>query len=324
MNYETILDFTIYCKYSIWEDYCRQPISFTLNFLDREKSLSFYLWSYCCGIWYNINRKGEIPMQSVERYVNRLKERFTIEMQKQDRSGVYSYTQRNMAYNSNKIEGSTLTKEQTNSIFTTGTMTIDGTFRTKDVEETSGHFAMFNEMLKKVDEPLSESIIKEFHYKLKSGVWEDMANGYAVGEYKQRYNQVADIETTLPHEVPIKMQELLEWYHSQEVTLKTIAEFHIRYERIHPFQDGNGRTGRIIMFKECLKYNILPFVILDSDKIEYYHALDDVMKLEQFLKKSQKQYVLETLKFLFTFDEMKELYQNVDDTILKEVLETTL
>lgn len=263
-------------------------------------------------------------MQSVERYVNRLKERFTIEMQKQDRSGVYSYTQRNMAYNSNKIEGSTLTKEQTNSIFTTGTMTIDGTFRTKDVEETSGHFAMFNEMLKKVDEPLSESIIKEFHYKLKSGVWEDMANGYAVGEYKQRYNQVADIETTLPHEVPIKMQELLEWYHSQEVTLKTIAEFHIRYERIHPFQDGNGRTGRIIMFKECLKYNILPFVILDSDKIEYYHALDDVMKLEQFLKKSQKQYVLETLKFLFTFDEMKELYQNVDDTILKEVLETTL
>lgn len=238
-------------------------------------------------------------------YINdKLKERLLIELIKQDHSGIYSYTQQNMAYNSNKIEGSTLTKEQINTIFTTGTMTIHSTLRTKDVEETSGHFAMFIEMLNHLNEPLSEAIIKSLHHKLKRGVWEDMANGYVAGEYKQWRNQIANIQTTAPHEVPLRMLNLLSWYELQDKTLRTMAEFHIRYERIHPFQDGNGRTGRVILFRECLKHDILPFIIEDINKAEYYQALNDVDALVDLFEKEQKEYIKEVLPFILTYDEI--------------------
>ena len=148
-------------------------------------------------------------------FVKRLKQRFLIEQQKQDRSGVYGYTQRSMAYNSNRIEGSTLTERQTASIFETGTVSSepDVLIRTKDIEELNGHFKMFNYMLKHMDEPLSEEIIKTMHRNLKEGVFEDIANGYAIGEYKRRANIVSDIKTALPQEVPERMKELLEEYH---------------------------------------------------------------------------------------------------------------
>lgn len=207
-------------------------------------------------------------------FIRNLLERFKIEHTKRDRSGVYGFTQRLLAYNSNKIEGSTLTEEQTASLFDTGILPkTDDYYRAKDVEEMNGHFLMFNKMLDTLDAALDQQIIKSFHFELKSGVFEDRANGYAIGDYKKRPNMIGIHQTTLPSQVPEAMTELLNWYHTQDVSLKTLAEFHARYEIIHPFQDGNGRTGRIILFRECLRHNISPFIIEDANRPEYLEAL---------------------------------------------------
>lgn len=208
-------------------------------------------------------------------YVELLIKRFQIEYRKMDRSGAYGYTQRMFAYNSNRIEGSTLTTNQTASLFETGTINSDGELvRSKDVEEMTGHFLMFNHMLETYQEILSEDLIKSYHYDLKSGVFEDRSNGYAIGEYKKRGNIVGDIITTKPEDVSSEIQKLLQEYHSKShIDLTELALFHEKYEHIHPFQDGNGRTGRIILFKECLKHHIFPFIIEDEDKAIYYDAL---------------------------------------------------
>lgn len=207
-------------------------------------------------------------------FIRNLLERFKIEHTKRDRSGVYGFTQRLLAYNSNKIEGSTLTEEQTASLFDTGILPkTDDYYRAKDVEEMNGHFLMFNQMLDTLDAALDQQIIKSFHFELKSGVFEDRANGYAIGDYKKRPNMIGIHQTTLPSQVPDAMTELLNWYHAQDVSLETLAEFHARYEIIHPFQDGNGRTGRIILFRECLRHNISPFIIEDANRPEYLEAL---------------------------------------------------
>ncbi len=202
-------------------------------------------------------------------------DRFKIEKNKFDRSGVYAYTQRSMAYNSNKIEGSTLTPEQTASLFDNGTLPkSDDYYRAKDVEEMNGHFLMFNYMLESLELDLSEDIIKKFHYELKSGVFVDRANGYTIGDYKKRPNMVGMYKTVLPSEVNDEMKSLLEWYSGKEKTVETLAEFHARFESIHPFQDGNGRTGRMILFRESLRYDALqPFIILDEDRNEYLESL---------------------------------------------------
>ncbi len=202
-------------------------------------------------------------------------ERFQIEKNKFDRSGVYAYTQRSMGYNSNKIEGSTLTLEQTASLFDNGTLPKSNNYyRAKDVEEMNGHFLMFNYMLDSLDFDLNEDIIKKFHYELKSGVFEDRANGYAIGDYKKRPNMIGMYKTALPSEVNNEMKSLMEWYSSKDKTIETLAEFHARYESIHPFQDGNGRTGRMILFRESLKYDALrPFIILDEDRNQYLESL---------------------------------------------------
>ncbi len=208
---------------------------------------------------------------------DQLIQRFQIERKKFDRSGIYAYTQRTLAYNSNKIEGSTLNEEQTASLFDTGMLPQnDDYYRAKDVEETNGHFLMFNKMIDTLDEPLSEKLIKTFHFELKSGVFEDRANGYAIGEYKKRPNMVGMYTTALPKEVPEKMQELLAWYHDvPDKKLPVMAEFHARYESIHPFQDGNGRTGRLILFRECLKADIVPVVIEDRYRMKYIEGLKE-------------------------------------------------
>lgn len=211
----------------------------------------------------------------MENYKEWLINRFLIERKRFDRSGVYAYTQRTMAYNSNKIEGSTLTPEQTASLFDTGTLPkSDDYYRAKDVEEMNGHFLMFNYMLDTLEHDLSQDLIKRFHYELKSGVFEDRANGYAIGDYKERPNMVGMYPTTHPKDVPTEMEKLLDWYHRQEKTIRVLAEFHARYESIHPFQDGNGRTGRMILFRESLKSpEIKPFLILDDHRNLYIDGL---------------------------------------------------
>ncbi|MGL6199964.1 MAG: Fic family protein [Lachnospiraceae bacterium] len=216
--------------------------------------------------------------------VDLLKNRFYIEAKKQDRGGVYAFTQRKMAYNSNRIEGSTLTEKQTASIFETGTIRADGSiFRTKDVEEMTGHFTMFNYMLDTCEEQLNESLIKAYHYRLKAGVFEDIANGYPIGEYKNRKNIVSDIITSAPESVEADIRCLLQSYNSKEPhNLKDLAEFHANFEKIHPFQDGNGRAGRMILFKECLRSRVMPFIIGDDRKAEYYECLNKAQQNEEY------------------------------------------
>lgn len=226
-----------------------------------------------------------------------LLERFQIEREKFDRSGVYAYTQRLLAYNSNKIEGSTLTEEQTASLFDHGMLPkSDDYYRAKDVEETNGHFLMFNKMLDTINNPLTQNMIKQFHYELKSGVFEDRANGYAIGEYKKRPNMIGMYQTVRPENVESEMELLMEWYGDAKQDIAILAEFHARYESIHPFQDGNGRTGRLILFRECLKNELLPVVIEDANRNEYLDALREyreeksLNKLIELFKKEQEFY----------------------------------
>lgn len=239
----------------------------------------------------------------MEDFLNFLLERFKIERNKLDRSGVYAYTQRILAYNSNKIEGSTLTEEQTAALFDTGILPIsDDYYRAKDVEEMNGHFLMFNKMLDTLSEPLSQELIKQFHFELKSGVFEDRANGYAIGDYKKRPNMVGMYHTVRPENVLSEMEKLLNWYFEQSIDISVIAEFHVKYECIHPFQDGNGRTGRIILFRECLKNNIIPAIIEDDNRNTYIEALrqyreeENAEKMVELLKKEQEIY-LEKCKY---------------------------
>lgn len=227
-----------------------------------------------------------------------LKERFKIEREKFDRSGLYAYTQRMLAYNSNRIEGSTLTEEQTASLFDNGMLPkTDDYYRAKDIEETNGHFLMFNKMIDTLDEPLTQELIKQFHYELKSGVFEDRANGYAIGEYKKRPNMIGIYQTVRPENVANEMKSLLKWYFSGKADVSVLAEFHARYESIHPFQDGNGRTGRLILFRECLKNAIIPVVIEDANRNEYIDALKEYrekgsfQKLTELFKKEQRVYL---------------------------------
>lgn len=242
-------------------------------------------------------------MNKEKDFLDFLLERFRIERKKFDRSGVYAYTQRLLAYNSNKIEGSTLTEEQTASLFDNGTLPkSDEYYRAKDVEEMNGHFLMFNKMLDTLDEVLSQELIKQFHYELKSGVFEDRANGYAIGDYKQRPNMIGMNQTVRPENVTHEMYLLMDWYHDQDIDISVLAEFHARYESIHPFQDGNGRTGRLILFRECLKHGIVPVVIEDANRNEYLDALKEyreeksLHKLIDLLEKEQ-QFYLERCKY---------------------------
>lgn len=235
--------------------------------------------------------------------IKRLKERLIIEFNKHDRSGIYAVTSRELAYNSNKIEGSTLTENQTASLFDTGLLPVsENVYRAKDIEEMNGHFLMFNYMLKTLDEKLSEELVKKFHYELKSGVFEDKANGYNIGEYKERPNIAGTMQTSLPVNVSKDMKELLAWYENAEKNLNTLAEFHVRYEKIHPFQDGNGRTGRMILFREALKNDIIPPIILDKNRIRYIDSIKEYSetglseKMCELLKKEQNVY-LKTARF---------------------------
>lgn len=222
------------------------------------------------------------------------------------RKGIFAETSKLMAYNSNKIEGSTLTSEETASLFDAGELLATGdiVYRSKDIEEMNGHFFMFNYALDTLNEPLSIELIKSFHKCLKQGVFEDMANGYIPGEFKKRANIVSDIQTALPSDVPEKLSQLIKEYDKKEMSVKTIMYFHAEYEHIHPFQDGNGRTGRMIIFRECLRNDIIPIIIKDETKMKYYHALhaaqieNDFQELIDYAIQQQNIYYDQVKKYL--------------------------
>ena len=192
------------------------------------------------------------------------------------RGGLYHLTQIKLAYNSNRIEGSRLTEEQTRYMYETKTLLPSGNEAApiNDIIEMQNHFALFNAMLSTADQPLTEDIIKTYHRILKSSTTDAQLDWFAVGDYKTQENIVGDMETTPPEQVAAEMGRLLQQYNGKgSISLEDVIDFHVRFERIHPFQDGNGRVGRMVMFKECLKNDIVPFIIEDTKKAFYYRGL---------------------------------------------------
>ena len=191
--------------------------------------------------------------------------------------GIYSKTQIDLTYNSNRIEGSRLTHDQTRYIFETNTIGVENeVLNVDDVIETSNHFRCIDLIIDHAASTLSEHFIKKLHHILKTGTSDSRKDWFAVGEYKRLPNEVGGMQTSLPEEVADRMKALLSDYNAvPKKTLDDILDFHVRFERIHPFQDGNGRVGRLIMFKECLKYNIVPFIIEENLKLFYYRGLKE-------------------------------------------------
>lgn len=200
--------------------------------------------------------------------------------------GIYHKTQIDLTYNSNHIEGSRLTHDQTRYIFETNTIGVqDEALNIDDVIETVNHFRCIDLMIDRSSEVLSEKFIKELHFTLKSGTSDSRKDWFEVGNYKKLPNEVGGMETTLPEKVADKMKNLLIEYRSKkDKTFDDILDFHVKFERIHSFQDGNGRVGRLIMFKECLKYNIVPFIIDESLKMYYYRGLKEWNKERGYLR----------------------------------------
>lgn len=191
------------------------------------------------------------------------------------KGGIYHKTQVLLTYNSNHIEGSKLSEEETNLIFETNT--ISGTsLNVDDIIETQNHFKCFNYIIDNAKKELNEEIIKKIHYILKFNTSDSFKEWFNVGEYKKLPNEVGGSSTTLPLNVKSEIKELLNEYKNiKNKDINTIIWFHQRFETIHPFQDGNGRVGRLIMFKECLHYNVIPFIITDDLKLFYYRGLKE-------------------------------------------------
>ena len=198
------------------------------------------------------------------------------QMESNMRGGIYHRTQIDLTYNSNHIEGSRLSKEQTRYIYETNTIGVtDEAVSVDDIIETTNHFRCIDFVIEHAEEPLTEEMIKRLHALLKAGTSDADRPWFAVGEYKRLPNEVGGKETAAPEDVPVAMRALLQEYTGKRrVSLEEILDFHYRLEMIHPFQDGNGRVGRLIIFKECLAHHIVPFIITEELKMYYYRGLD--------------------------------------------------
>lgn len=190
--------------------------------------------------------------------------------------GLYHELQVRMTYNSNHIEGSKLSEDQTRLIFETNTVDVGEGIPVDDIIETVNHFRTIDYVIDVAEEPLTESIVKELHRILKQSTKDATLSWFAVGDYKKRPNVVGGRETVKPKDVPVRMKALLDDYAAlPTVTVNDIIRFHYSFERIHPFQDGNGRVGRLVALKECLRYGVVPFIIEDSKKMFYYRGLSE-------------------------------------------------
>ena len=222
------------------------------------------------------------------------------------KGNLYHNTQIIFAYNTNHIEGSKLTEDQTRYIYETNTLLTEKETITNldDIIETVNHFKLVDYMLDVADKELTEGMIKEFHKILKEETSDSRKDWFNVGDYKKLANEAGNMKTTLPKNVQKDMIKLMQWYNSLgKITIENIIEFHYRFECIHPFQDGNGRVGRIISFKECLKNNIVPFIILDKDKLFYYRGIKEY--------KNEKGYLIDTcLNAQDQYKEMIKYYLN--------------
>lgn len=203
------------------------------------------------------------------------------------KGGIYHQTQIKLAYNTNRIEGSKLSEEQTRFIYETNTIFLEKeetTANVDDIIETVNHFSCFDYMLSIADEILSEEHIKRFHYLLKQNTSDAKKSWFKVGDYKLKANMVGGVETTLPNQVPSEMKNLIASYQSKsEINIHDVIDFHFQFEKIHPFQDGNGRVGRLVIFKECLANGIIPLIIEDEYKFFYYRGLTEYPKVKEYL-----------------------------------------
>ena len=200
--------------------------------------------------------------------------------------GIYHKIQIDLTYNSNHIEGSRLTHDQTRYIFETNTIgASDGAVKVDDVVETANHFKCIDMIIDSANHMLSEAFIKQLHAVLKSGTSDSRLDWFAVGNYKKLPNEVGGMDTTAPENVGAEMKKLLAEYNAIESkTFDDLLDFHYRFERIHPFQDGNGRVGRLLLFKECLRNNIVPFIIEDDIKMFYYRGLKEWQNERGYLR----------------------------------------
>ena len=202
------------------------------------------------------------------------------------KGGIYHKIQIDLTYNSNHIEGSKLTHDQTRYIFETKTLGVtDKAVKVDDIVETVNHFRCIDLIIEGAHTKLTESFIKQLHFILKSGTTDSQKSWFKVGDYKMLENEVGGSKTTKPAEVADVIKALLKEYNSKsKITFDDILDFHVRFESIHPFQDGNGRVGRLIMFKECLKHNIVPFIITEELKMYYYRGIKNWKDERGFLR----------------------------------------
>ena len=215
------------------------------------------------------NKKVELPTTLLEVLLEEKNAKLS--------GGIYHTVQIELTYNSNHIEGSRLTHDQTRYIFETNTIGIDGgTVKVDDIVETANHFKCVDLIIENAKKPITEAFIKELHRTLKGGTTDARQDWFAVGDYKKLPNTVGGLYTARPEEVAEKIKELLFEYNAKkEKTFDDLLDFHYKFECIHPFQDGNGRIGRLLLFKDCLKYNIVPFIIDEELKLFYYRGIKE-------------------------------------------------
>ena len=252
------------------------------NFRKRkERRLTYGLYQRISGSGEKPDRKkrqGKVP--------DDLLARLRIEKEAGMTGGIYHKIQIELTYNSNHIEGSRLTKDQTRYIFETNTIGIsDSSVNVDDIIETANHFRCIDLVIDQAKYVLTEGFIKQLHLTLKNGTSDSRKTWFAVGDYKRLENEVGGIQTAKPEEVPQKMKELLKAYNqTRQKSLDELLQFHYEFERIHPFQDGNGRVGRLILFKECLRNGIIPFIIEDDIKEFYYRGLQEWKNEKGYLR----------------------------------------
>lgn len=232
--------------------------------------------AFLTGKTWNIPADADLPRKSKQR-VSPLLARLREEKETRLKGGIYHRTQIDLTYNSNHIEGSRLTKEQTRFIFETNTLDITSeNTRIDDIMETVNHFRCVDYIIDHATDKITEAHIKQLHLILKFNTSDSQKSWFAVGDYKKLANEVGGEETVQPNEVHKRMKELLSDYsHLQKVELEHILDFHVKFERIHPFQDGNGRVGRLLLFWQCLQVCVVPFIITDKLRLFYYRGIQN-------------------------------------------------
>ncbi|MBC5633989.1 Fic family protein [Parabacteroides hominis] len=241
--------------------------------------------AFLVGKTWNIPIDATLPKRKKTESVSPLLKVLREQKDSQVKGGIYHRVQIDLTYNSNHIEGSRLTHDQTRYIFETNTIGVtDKAVNVDDIIETANHFRAIDYIIKETDGKLTETYIKQLHLILKSGTSDERKDWFRVGNYKKLPNEVGGNDTTTPENVHKEMKALLKEYNNKKnPTFEDILDFHQRFETIHPFQDGNGRVGRLIMFRECLRNNYVPFIITDDLKIFYYNGLRNWPHIKGYL-----------------------------------------